>query len=53
LGFLDSSFLVRFFSKKAMRPSHLKDVTAIVENPAAGFSASKAFFKKDISNGEG
>jgi len=34
-------------------PSHLEDVTAILENPGTGFSASKAFFKKDISNGEG
>jgi len=39
--------------KKAMCPLHLEDVTAIVENPGTGFSASKAFFKKDISNGEG
>jgi hypothetical protein len=44
-------FLPAFLKKP--RPSHLEDVTAILENPGTGFSASKAFFKKDISNGEG
>jgi len=51
-GLLDSSFLVRFFSKKP-RPPHLPDATAVAGKPGTGFPASKAVLKKDISNGEG
>ena len=44
------SFLLAFFLK-AMRPSHLLDVT--VKAPIRRIGASKAFSKKDIRNGEG
>jgi hypothetical protein len=52
-GFNDEAsqkFLVGFFLK-SLRPSHLLDVR--VKAPILRIGASKAFFKKDIRNGEG